>query len=249
MHKSLSSGGKVSSLTYTFFSLCFGAHLFCLSNSDMHTTYTHKATAFPCFVPGRLGSRGQTQSLLHVIQTSNTDGPPVGRGYTTSPTTTPLAHQAHAHAYTNIPSQLHHPPPPPSLQPLSKDLNIVPVICRSPMGAAKHIAQLSFSKHTHSHSLSLLTHTRSYSETRLCSHTHTHTVRSVDQRLIASFHQLHHPLLYLSSCPMAVFISVCARLCIHVYEQTFACGCESLSVTLADALVTLFFFLLLACSK
>lgn len=70
-------------------------------------TLTHTAPAFPCFVPGQLRFRSQTQILLRVIQSSSTQGPPEGRGYTTTSTKMSLAHRTQA--YTNIHSLLLHP--------------------------------------------------------------------------------------------------------------------------------------------
>ncbi len=189
-----------------------------------------KATAFPCFVPGQLGFRGQTQILQptplspqRVIQTSSTQGPPEGRGYTTTPTNMSSAHQ------TQTFTQTYTQPSPPTSSSIPAAIikgseQRQHYLSLSPMGAAEHIAQLSFSKHRHtlSHSLSsLFTHTRSHSPRHACAHVHTHThthmhalVWSEDQRLIVSFHQLHHPLLSLStSCLVVVFMCVCAYTC------------------------------------
>lgn len=72
------------------------------------------------------------------------------------------------------------------------------------MGAAKHTAQLPSLSPLCSHTLVDPLHDMS-----ACMHAHTHTMQSEDQRLIMPFHQLHHPLLYLSLCLMVMFMCVC----------------------------------------
>lgn len=57
--------------------------------------------------------------------------------------------------------------------------------------------------------------------TLTCTHTYVHTLRSEDQRLIMSFHQLHHPLFYLSSsCLIVVFM--CVLSCVHMSARLSA---------------------------
>ena len=157
----------------------------------------------------------------------------------------------HTHTHTNIfkhthPSHHHQSPPPLSRQLYQKDLNSVNRICLPlPWEQQSTVITRQIQTHTHTHTLSLfLLSLHTHSLIHACTHTHMHLAYGEDQRLIMPYHQLHHPLLGLSSsCLMCVCVFVCVRLWVHVDKQTTSvCGCGSISVLTSGLFESFFFF-------